>query len=215
MRPWREESEPRKPLYSRPVTRRRGLRFQSRIVLLTLAGGLPALLSAVLLLRDAPIADSVQRLIVVVLIGAWVGFAIAVHKATVEPMRSIANLLEALRGGDYAIRGRHGAQGRCARRHRARIEPPRCDAARAAVRGRGSVRAPQQSAGGDRRRGARLRRRRSASASRTARRARCSAHPACAGGAVGDRPRVGRPARGAAGLERVAHVSRAARAAGR
>ena len=106
-----EESEPRKPLYSRPVTRRRGLTFQSRIVLLTLAGGLPALLAAFLLLRDAPIADSVQRLIVVVLVGAWVGFAIAVHKATVEPMRSIANLLEALRGGDYGIRGRHARKG--------------------------------------------------------------------------------------------------------
>ena len=37
-----EEREPRKPLYSRPVARRRGLTFQSRILLLTLAGGLPA-----------------------------------------------------------------------------------------------------------------------------------------------------------------------------
>jgi signal transduction histidine kinase len=80
-------------------------------VLLTLAGGLPALLAAVLLLREVPIADSVQRLIVVVLVGAWIGFAIAVHKATVEPMRSIANLLEALRGGDYGIRGRHARKG--------------------------------------------------------------------------------------------------------
>jgi nitrogen fixation/metabolism regulation signal transduction histidine kinase len=91
--------------------RRRGLPFQARIVLLTLAGGLPALLTAFLLLRDAPIADSVHRLVIVLLIGAWVGFAIAVHSATVEPLRSIANLLEALRGGDYAIRGRHGRKG--------------------------------------------------------------------------------------------------------
>jgi nitrogen fixation/metabolism regulation signal transduction histidine kinase len=91
--------------------RRRGLPFQSRILLLTLAGGLPALLVAFLLLRDAPIADSVHRLAVVVLIGAWVGFAVAVHKATVEPLRSIANLLEALRGGDYGIRGRHARKG--------------------------------------------------------------------------------------------------------
>ena len=45
------------------------------------------------------------------LLGVWVGFAIAVHHATIEPMRSIANLLEALRGGDYAIRGRHGRKG--------------------------------------------------------------------------------------------------------
>src|SRR5688572_30730841 len=91
--------------------RRRGLPFQSRIVLLTLAGGAPALFAAFLLLRDAPIADSVHRLVVVILVGAWVGFAVAVHKATVEPLRSIANLLEALRGGDYAIRGRHGRKG--------------------------------------------------------------------------------------------------------
>ena len=84
---------------------------QSRVVLLTLAGGLPALLAAVLLLRDTSIADSVQRLIVVVLVGAWVGFAIAVHKAIIEPMRSIANLLEALRGGDYADPGAPRPQG--------------------------------------------------------------------------------------------------------
>lgn len=91
--------------------RRRGLPFQARIVVLTLAGGLPALLTALLLLRGAPIADSVFRLAVVVLVGAWAGFAVAVHSATVDPLRAIANLLEALRGGDYAIRGRHGRKG--------------------------------------------------------------------------------------------------------
>jgi len=93
------------------VLRRRGLPFQSRIVVLALAGGLPAMFTAFVLLRNAAIPDSVLRLIIVVLIGFWVGFAIAVHHATVEPLRSIANLLEALRGGDYAIRGRHGRKG--------------------------------------------------------------------------------------------------------
>ena len=106
-----EADKPREPLRSRPVTRRSGLPFQTRIVLLTLAGGLPALLLAIFLLRHAPIADSVYRLAVVLLVAAWVGFAVAVHKVTVEPLRSIANLLEALRGGDYAIRGRHGRKG--------------------------------------------------------------------------------------------------------
>jgi len=105
-----EESEPRKPLYSRPVMRR-GAPFQVRIVLLALAGGLPALFTALIFLRDAPIADSVHRLVVIVLFGVWVGFAIAVHRATVEPLRSISNLLEALRGGDYAIRGRYAKKG--------------------------------------------------------------------------------------------------------
>jgi nitrogen fixation/metabolism regulation signal transduction histidine kinase len=85
--------------------------FQSRVVLLTLAGGLPALLTALLLLRSVSIADSVQRLIVLVLVGAWIGFAIAVRRAIIEPMRSVANLLEALRGGDYGIRGRYARKG--------------------------------------------------------------------------------------------------------
>jgi two-component system nitrogen regulation sensor histidine kinase NtrY len=104
-------SEPRKPLHSRPVVRRRGLMFQSRVLLLTLAGGLPALVAALVLLYDLSIADSVKRLIILVLVGTWIGFAIAVRKTIVDPMRSIANLLEALRGGDYGIRGRHARKG--------------------------------------------------------------------------------------------------------
>ena len=106
-----QEVETRTPLYSRPVMRRRGLPFQVRIVLLALMGGAPALLLALVLLREAPIVDSVHRLVVVVLFAVWIGFAIAVRRATVEPLRSVANLLEALRGGDYAIRGRYARKG--------------------------------------------------------------------------------------------------------
>jgi two-component system nitrogen regulation sensor histidine kinase NtrY len=106
------ESElPRRPLRTRPVLRRDGRPFQVRIVLLALAGGLPALVLSLLLLRELPVPDSVLRLIAIVLVLFWAGFAVAVHRATVEPMRSIANLLEALRGGDYAVRGRHARKG--------------------------------------------------------------------------------------------------------
>ena len=101
----------RQPLRTRPVTHRRGLPFQARIVIFTLAGGVPALFTAFLLLHDVPMAASVYRLVVILLVGAWLGFAFAVHHVTVEPMQSIANLLEALRGGDYGIRGRHGRKG--------------------------------------------------------------------------------------------------------
>lgn len=102
---------PRPPLRTRPVTRRRNLPFQTRIVLMSLAGGLPATLIALVLLNRADIADSVYRLLVILLLGVWVGFAIAVHRMTIEPLRSIANLLEALRGGDYAVRGRRATKG--------------------------------------------------------------------------------------------------------
>ena len=101
----------RKPLKTRPVTGGLRMSFQTRIVLLALGGGLPATLLALSLLRNGDIADSVYRLIVVVLLGVWIGFAIAVYRATIEPLRSIANLLEALRGGDYAVRGRYARKG--------------------------------------------------------------------------------------------------------
>lgn len=101
----------RKPLKTRPVTGGLRLSFQTRIVVLALGGGLPATLLALVLLRNADIVDSVYRLIVVVLLGIWLGFAIAVYRATIEPLRSIANLLEALRGGDYAVRGRYARKG--------------------------------------------------------------------------------------------------------
>ena len=209
------EEESRKPLYSRPVMRRRGLPFQARIVLLTLAGGLPALLAAFLLLRDAPIADSVHRLVVVLLVGAWVGFAIAVHKATVEPLRSIANLLEALRGGDYAIRGRHGRKGDAlgdivleSNRLGATLRSQRFEAIEV-------LRAPQQGAVRGRRRGVRLRRRRADPPREPGRRRAAAAPPGRADRAVGGR----RSASNRCSRDRRSRASRtpsrAARAAGR
>lgn len=106
-----EPETQRRPLRTQPVTNRLRIPFQTRIVLLTLAGGLPAILLVFVLIRDLDILDSIHRLIVVVLLAVWIGFAIAVYRATVEPLRSIANLLEALRGGDYAVRGRYARKG--------------------------------------------------------------------------------------------------------
>jgi len=106
-----DAEKPRRPLRTRPVMRSKGLPFQARIVIIALAGGLPALIIAFVLLPQLAVLPSVRRLIVVLLLGFWVAFAIVLYRATVEPLRSIANLLEALRGGDYAVRGRFGRKG--------------------------------------------------------------------------------------------------------
>ena len=106
-----ETEKQRKPLTTRPVASGFRVPFQTRVVLLALAGGLPAILLALFLLRELDTPDSIHRLIVVVMLAVWIGFAIAVWRATVEPLRSIANLLEALRGGDYAVRGRFARKG--------------------------------------------------------------------------------------------------------
>ena len=91
--------------------RRREFTFQVRIILLALVGGLPALIVAFWLLPELDVFPSMRRLIVVLLLGFWIAFAIIIYRETIEPMRSIANLLEALRGGDYAVRGRHARKG--------------------------------------------------------------------------------------------------------
>ena len=91
--------------------RRQSLPFQARIIILAMLGGLPALIVAFSLLDGLDVFPSVRRLIVIVLLACWGGFAFIVYRETIEPMRSIANLLEALRGGDYAVRGRHGRKG--------------------------------------------------------------------------------------------------------
>jgi two-component system, NtrC family, nitrogen regulation sensor histidine kinase NtrY len=43
-----------------------------------------------------------------VIVGAWWGFAAAVRERVASPLRTLANLLEAMREGDYSIRGRAG-----------------------------------------------------------------------------------------------------------
>ncbi len=44
------------------------------------------------------------------IVGAWWGFAAAVRERVASPLRTLANLLEAMREGDYSIRAR-GARG--------------------------------------------------------------------------------------------------------
>jgi len=101
----------RAPIRSRPVTGRFRLPFQRRVVLLALAGGVPAILLAFGLLPAAPVPGSVRVLLAVVVLAVWLGCALALYRATVEPLRSIANVLESLRAGDFAVRGRHPRRG--------------------------------------------------------------------------------------------------------
>jgi two-component system nitrogen regulation sensor histidine kinase NtrY len=85
---------------------------EGRILLLTLAAGLPAVITAVVILwwPDNHYSAKVQWTLGVVIVGAWWGFAAAVRERVASPLRTVANLLEAMREGDYSIRAR-GAHG--------------------------------------------------------------------------------------------------------
>ena len=78
----------------------------ARIVALTFAGGFPAVAMVVLLLAiggySAPVIVSASA----VALGAWLLAAAAVRRRVVRPLQTLANLLAALREGDYSIRAR-------------------------------------------------------------------------------------------------------------
>ncbi len=89
----------------------RQLPFQRRALLLALGGGLPALAFALLALARLDWPASLRLLVALVLLGSWAGCAVALMRATVEPLRSLANLLESLAAGDFSMRGRHPRRG--------------------------------------------------------------------------------------------------------
>jgi len=74
--------------------------------LLALAAGLPAIIAALVLLWIADYTPKVQWTITVLILAIWWACASAIRERVASPLRTLANLLEAMREGDYSIRGR-------------------------------------------------------------------------------------------------------------
>ena len=84
---------------------------EGRILLLALAAGLPGVATALVILWWlGDYTPKVQWTLTVIIVGFWWGFAAAVRERVASPLRTVANLLEAMREGDYSIRAR-GAKG--------------------------------------------------------------------------------------------------------
>src|SRR3984893_8761611 len=80
------------------------------MLLLALASGLPAVVTAMVMLWVGNYWSKVQWTLTVVILGGWWACAAAVRDRVASPLRTLANLLEAMREGDYSIRAR-GAKG--------------------------------------------------------------------------------------------------------
>jgi two-component system, NtrC family, nitrogen regulation sensor histidine kinase NtrY len=87
--------------------RRLRLRFQDRIVLLTFVALGPAWLAAGVLLWRAELPAPLRWSVFALVSMFAVGGALALRRRVVVPLQSLANLLEALREGDYSLRGRN------------------------------------------------------------------------------------------------------------
>jgi two-component system nitrogen regulation sensor histidine kinase NtrY len=79
---------------------------EGRILLLALLTPLPAIAVALGFLWTGDQAPRVQWTLSVVAVGLWLGGAFAVRERVVRALQNIANLLGALREGDFSLRGR-------------------------------------------------------------------------------------------------------------
>jgi two-component system nitrogen regulation sensor histidine kinase NtrY len=82
------------------------LTHDGRVLLLALAAGLPAVVTCLVLLFTGSFEGRTQWTLTVLIVGCWLGFCLAVRDRVASPLRTLANLLEAMREGDYSIRAR-------------------------------------------------------------------------------------------------------------
>lgn len=80
--------------------------YGRRVLLLTLAGGLPATISALVLVWHTDLGLVPRWTVSLVIIVAWLGCSYTVHRRVVRPLQTISNLLLALRQEDFSIRAR-------------------------------------------------------------------------------------------------------------
>ena len=84
----------------------RRLNHERRIVLLAILTGLPGVAVSLGFLWLGGFSAKVQWTASVVLLGAWLGVTVALREQVVRPLGTLANMLAALREGDFSIRAR-------------------------------------------------------------------------------------------------------------
>ena len=80
--------------------------YERRILLLALAAGSVSTAVALILLWFGNFTPRLQWTLTVFIGAAWLGFAFSAEQRVVFPMRTLSNLLAALREGDFSIRAR-------------------------------------------------------------------------------------------------------------
>ena len=80
--------------------------YEGRVVLLALLAGLPGSACALTILWTGDYAARTQWTLTILIVCAWLGFAMAVRERVVFPLQTLSNLLGALREGDFSVRGR-------------------------------------------------------------------------------------------------------------
>ncbi len=107
-----EKNEPGTAPDGRPAPRgpwpagRRRLAFEDRILLFALATGLPGTLLSLLLVWLDPHSLRLRWTVTLVAGCLWIWLAVNLRDRVVRPLQTLANLLSALREGDFSLRAR-------------------------------------------------------------------------------------------------------------
>ncbi len=96
-------AQDRRPRFPRMA---RLLSFENRILLLALATGVPALTATLLLLWRGGYNNRVISVVGVALLFLWWKLATGLRNRVVRPLQTLANLLGAVREGDFSLRAR-------------------------------------------------------------------------------------------------------------
>lgn len=86
--------------------RRHRVTYERRVFLLTVLTGLPGAMVALILLWLGDFTPKVQWTLTILIVGGWWGFAVALRGRVVYPLRTISNMLAALREEDFSLRAR-------------------------------------------------------------------------------------------------------------
>jgi len=86
--------------------RRLRISHDVRVLLLALTAGFPAVLVCVILLAVGNYSGREQWTLDLLVVIMWLSFSFAARGRVANPLRTLANLLEAMREGDYSIRAR-------------------------------------------------------------------------------------------------------------
>src|SRR5215207_8760246 len=89
-----------------PPPKRRWLSHDQTVLLYALLAGLPAIIVALCFLWLGDRTPKEQWTLTLLIVACWFGFAFAVQSHVVRPLHTMANLLSALREGDFGIRAR-------------------------------------------------------------------------------------------------------------
>jgi len=93
------------PTTPAPINMKR-LGFESRLTLLALAGGVPALVATGVLLLGGELPFRLGILLMAFVVAVWLAFSLSLKSKLSYQLNTLSNLLEALREEDYSMRSR-------------------------------------------------------------------------------------------------------------